>query len=349
MNDVVIAIPAYRPTQDLLALVDELVAGQYTGIILVDDGSGSEYRELFEEAGRRNGVVVLRHAVNMGKGRALKTALNHFLLEFPSAFGLVTVDADGQHLPGDVLRVSRKMKENPTSLILGVRGFSSGTPLRSRIGNAATRLVFSFLIGKKCTDTQTGLRAIPARWIPQLVTLKGERYEYEMNMLIETRRMGIGMMEEPISTVYIDSNRSSHFNPIVDSFRIYFLLLRFTASSVMASLIDLMMFAVVYAFSGHNLLLSQVMARAVSTLFNFSVNQRVVFRSQSSQLPAILKYYALAVALMLLSYAGIGWMIETFRVPALAAKILVDGALFFASFSIQRDFVFSERAVQEAE
>ena len=155
--------------------------------------------------------------------------------------GVVTADADGQHLPDDIVRVAEKLFEWPDSIVLG-SAFRGDVPLRSRMGNAITRKVFNFLSGQRVRDTQTGLRGLPASALPDMLKLPGERYEYEMNMLLEAPRFGLKLREIGIETVYIDNNSGSHFNPLKDSWRIYKSILMFAASSMLAFVIDFVLF-----------------------------------------------------------------------------------------------------------
>src|SRR3954451_4325820 len=153
----VVLIPAYKPSPGLLQLVRELTSGGSIAIVLVDDGSGPEFRETFEQASQFPGVQLLRHAVNLGKGAALKTGINHAICTFPGLTGIVTADADGQHHPGDIRRVAEKQREHPEALVMGARTFDADVPLRSRFGNILTRRLMQTLIGTKLQDTQTGL------------------------------------------------------------------------------------------------------------------------------------------------------------------------------------------------
>lgn len=226
-----VLIPAYDPEIVLISVVEALIDLGFQSIIVVDDGSAPQFRPIFERLEGIRQCHVLHHTVNMGKGRALKTGLNHTYLRFPNAAGVVTVDADGQHLPQDVFRVAQTFLENLDSLVIGVRRLGMGIPLRSLLGNTIMKYMFRFLVGKKISDTQSGLRCIPMRMVADMLRLEGERYEYELNMLISTRASRTDIVETEISTVYLDGNRSSHFNPLLDSIKIYFLLLRFAMSS----------------------------------------------------------------------------------------------------------------------
>jgi len=98
---VVLLIPAFRPSEKLPALITSLIRQDHgsvlPAILVVDDGSGPEFAAIFGQLEEHPQVVVLRHAVNLGKCAALKTRFNHCLLASPDAVGVVTADADGQH------------------------------------------------------------------------------------------------------------------------------------------------------------------------------------------------------------------------------------------------------------
>src|SRR5712692_10091094 len=211
-----ILIPAYKPGDALLNVVDELLRLGTHPIVLVDDGSGPEFTETFRRIALNPRVHLVPHAVNLGKGAALKTGMNYALVHFPDACGVVTADADGQHQPADVLRVAAKLQANPGALVMGVRAFAGDVPLRSRIGNDLTRVLMHLLIGQRLADTQTGLRGIPASLIPHLLRLQSSGYEFELDMLIACKHQGCRVVQEPIRTIYLEGNTSSHFHPIFD-------------------------------------------------------------------------------------------------------------------------------------
>lgn len=335
-------IPAYNPDKTLLSIAAALIDLGVEHIVIVDDGSDPECKFIFDKLRNMKQCHVLRHAVNLGKGRALKTGLNHIYLRFGETTGVITVDADGQHLPEDVLRVAETFLKHPDKLVIGARKFGKGTPLRSLLGNSITQSIFRLLVGKKVSDTQSGLRCFPANKIPDLIALEGESYEYEMNMLISARMIGMEILEEEISTVYLDDNRSSHFNPLIDSMKIYFLLLRFAFSSFFASLIDFIIFAAI--LSAHNdILISIVSARLVAGHVNFIINRRLVFHNSGHTLSTITKYYVLFIVMGYLSFLSIRALADV-GMNVIAAKIVTETALFFAGFSIQRDFIFMANA-----
>jgi glycosyltransferase involved in cell wall biosynthesis len=344
LQRIAVLIPAWNPDQILLPLITTLVERGIGALILVDDGSTEEFTPLFSEAAAFPSVFLLRHAVNLGKGRALKTGINFFLstLSPDSHFdALITADADGQHTPDDILRVATAATGHPETFVLGSRVFARDVPLRSRFGNLLTRRIFAFVTGTLLADTQTGLRAFPNRALPSLLTLEGERYEYEMTVLAHLCRGGRKPLEVPIQTIYLDNNHSSHFDPIRDSMRIYFVLLRFYLSSIFAAALDFAGFTFAFAITG-NVLLSVVFGR-LSSLVNFALNKRFVFHSRASLRRTLARYYALVVVVAAISY-GLIWTLTSYlHWNVFAAKISVDILLSLVSFSAQRTFVFTRR------
>jgi glycosyltransferase involved in cell wall biosynthesis len=343
----IIIIPAYEPEASLTGLVDTLAANPDQLIVVVDDGSSPTCGPLFEAVARHANVVLLRHAVNQGKGQALKTAMNHVLLHHPDVPGVVTADADGQHLPHDIQAVAAALAAAPHQLWLGCRAFSGDVPLRSRIGNRVTKLVFKAVFSQGVSDTQTGLRGIPTGLLPALLRCSAARYEFEMEMFVLAKQHGVALREVPIETVYIDGNRMSHFNPLLDSLRIYFVLVRFSALALTSAALDFVLFSTMFALT-QNVLISITVARLFSGMYNFFGGKRWVFRSQAATGREAVKYVALALVLMGLSYCTITTLVGLLKFNVLAAKVLGEGLLFLLSFSVQNQFVFRDRAPRVA-
>lgn len=339
--NVVILIPAYNPDNTLLEVVDGLQCLGFTDFIIVNDGSKKECAGIFAELGKNKFCHVLHHAVNGGKGRALKTGFNYFLLTFPGCVGVVTADADGQHKPKDILDVARTLEEHQDKLVMGCRKMGKEVPFRSLFGNVLTRFVFSFAVGQKISDTQSGLRGIPAKMIPDLINTRGERYEFEINMLILARKKSITIIEKEIETIYIEANRSSHFNPLFDSMKIYFQLLRYTFSSLVASFFDFIVFTITFNISA-KLLVSILVARLlVGSLIHYMINRRLVFHSKARIFSTLMKYYLALGVMGFLSYLLINLSLKHLGLGVIPAKIAVESLLFAFNFLIQRDFVFT--------
>lgn len=341
LERIAVLIPAYQPDGQLGPLVTALLERSFPAVIVVNDGSHPDCDSVFENLPADHRIRLVRHAVNLGKGRALKTGLNAFLNHYPEYSGVVTCDADGQHTPDDIRATAQAMQSHPGKVILGSRRFQGVVPFRSRLGNTLTRYVFAVLTGRLLADTQTGLRGIPTYIVPKLMRLDGERYEYEINMLTEVAHSS-GVVEIPIQTIYLDGNRSSHFNPVWDSMKIYFVLVRFWLSSLVASGIDFAVFAAVYWSTGN--VLASLIAGRVGSLANFFLNRSFVFASRGGVTAALARYYGLAVLIAAGSYSGIQLLSEKFGMNVLGSKILVESLLSLVSFSIQRTFVFDSGA-----
>lgn len=347
--EIPVIIPAYEPGKKLVPFVQELIDAGIQNIVIVDDGSGENYRAIFEQIEKIPECVVLHHAVNLGKGRALKTAFNECLYRFPTAIGCVTADSDGQHTAKGILDCMEALANDTKKLVLGCRDFDAkDVPARSSFGNKCTRKVFQYLLGLSITDTQTGLRAIPKFFMEKLMNVKGERFEYETNMLIETKNLGVEIQEVKIDTIYIEENKASHFNPIKDSIRIYMVFGKFLFSSLSSSVVDLGLFWALCSMLKESsnltgldyIVQATVMARVLSAIYNYLLNYKVVFKSKAGVVNTAIKYAALAVCQMCLSaflvktvYGWVGGMEVLVKVP-------VDVFLFFLSFVIQREFVY---------
>ena len=183
-NNLVILIPSYEPTEELTKVVSELKQQQWQNIVVVDDGSGSDYKNYFS-ACQQQGCQLITHSENQGKGGALKTGFTYIKKHFPDCTGIITADADGQHRPQDIEKVAIAFIASPESMVLGVRIFDEDVPLRSRFGNILTRKIFKLIHKLDLQDTQTGLRAVPIKYIDQFIQITSGHYEYELNCLVK--------------------------------------------------------------------------------------------------------------------------------------------------------------------
>ncbi len=221
MKDYVVIIPALNPPTNLIDYVKRLLEEGIAKVIVVNDGSERELNYIFHDLINLNGTILLSHEINKGKGRALKTAFKYVLEQLTEIKGVITADADGQHAAEDVLKIAKELNENEDSIVLGVRDFSqANVPWRSFLGNRVTSFLFSLFFGYNLEDTQTGLRGIPKKKLRQLLEIKGERYEYEMNMLILAKKIGLKIVQVPIQTLYFNNNKGSHYRSVVDSLRV---------------------------------------------------------------------------------------------------------------------------------
>lgn len=353
VSDITVVLPSLDPDEKLIKTVEGLIKVGFEDIVIINDGSKDECGAFFPSESRYPQCTVINHRINLGKGAGLKTAFDFVRKMRPKSQGVVTADGDGQHCPQDVLACALRMI-NEDKVILGARDFDlSGIPGRSVFGNKLTSFVFRFLCGIKISDTQTGLRAIPLRYLDILSEVKGDRFEYETNMLLAFKDYGIPYAENPIETVYIEENKTSHFHPLKDSMRIYAQILKYMCSSFSSTLIDLAAFALFFAllFPGtiENkelcTIICTVVARILSSLCNYYINYKFVFSKRKKQKNTLVRYYFLAVCVMIisgLSTAGFGMLLPKTAEAGLITviKALVDTVLFFITFTVQREWVF---------
>ncbi len=318
MSKTILLIPSYQPTVLCCELLEDLRRIDATPIVVVDDGSGLAYQELFQRAGRVADTVVLTNAVNLGKGAALKHGMNHILVNYPDCIGIVTADGDGQHSVGDILKVADELRACPTEAVLGSRDFKRDVPLRSKLGNIISRYVYRFLIGLNLSDTQTGLRGIPRRLMELSLGIRSNRYEFETEQIITAKAANFKFREVPIQTVYIDDNQGSHFNPILDA--------------------DFLTFYILTA-NGMPVLSANMSARAVALWIQFMLLKRYVFKSKAG-LWIFAAYVAYVFFTGYVSSAMQVQFTEQLVNAPLLAKIVVELLIWIFNFMFLRDIIF---------
>ena len=345
-KDVLVVIPTLDPNEKIMSDFLDKLKKMFSNILVVNDGSKKKYDKFFSKL-EKDGIVVLKHYKNYGKGRALKYALNHILNEYPDCKAIVTADSDGQHSPEDILKVANKTKANPKAYVLGCRDFKqSNVPFKSRYGNVITRNIFKIFIGLKITDTQTGLRGMSPEVAAKFLDTVGERFEYETNTLIECKESDIPIVEETIETIYINDNSESHFNPIKDSIRIYKLFIKYIVSAVSSFVLDILLFAIFMKVLpksvSYRIITATVIARIISSLYNYLINSKMVFKK--SEKSSIVKYFILVIIQMFAS----GFIVDAlskhvFSFNPTIIKVIVDSVIFVVNFFVQREWVFKKK------
>ena len=364
-KELCVLIPSLEPDERLLTYVDELLAANFGQIVIVNDGSSEKYDDIFSTLAQKERCTVLRHEVNRGKGAGLKTGIEY--IKNHTAFdGVITADADGQHIVSDTLKMAADMHKDKKELLLGSRDFSGknkNIPSRSRFGNRVTSAVFAALYGHWLPDTQTGLRAITRAGYDDLLSVAGERFEYEMNMLIYCAMNKIPFKIIPIETIYLEENKSSHFNPLRDSIRIYKLLLgsflRFSAASIISFLLDyivlsILMFVVFSKMSmvgatifglffSTEALIATPIARLISSPVNFLLNKNFAFQVKESR-GAAKRYAILAVCVLVITTFLFAWLNHFIpnghNLLTILLKMVIDVVMYLLNFRIQRNWVF---------
>lgn len=357
MNRIAIIIPAYEPDKRLISLIDDLVQKDIGPIFVVNDGSDMSFDCIFnaiKDKVENSGGLILKHEVNKGKGRALKTAFGYILDNVKNVQAVVTADSDGQHTSECIQHVIDASLYNQDSLILGIRTFEDkDIPWKSKFGNKITEKVFKYITGAHITDTQTGLRAIPRSYLPELLNIKGERFEFEMRMLIDAVDK-VEILEIPIQTIYDSKdNHQTHFDPLKDSIRIYRILgerfIKFIFSSVSSCLLDLLIFGILCFFLKQKapmfyIIYSTVIARIISAIYNYAMNFKFVFKSNEDIGKAAIKYFLLAIIQMSCSALLVTGLVRAFpKGIEVLFKAIVDTILFFISYSIQQRLVFKKQ------
>lgn len=333
-----VVIPAYKPDKKLIQIVDEISQKDFK-VILVDDGSGREYEHVFK---RTKPFKLLTHNENMGKGAALKTAFKYMRSEFENeSFTVVTADADGQHSVYDIMKISMAANMNKDKLTIGVREFQKeNVPMRSKLGNEITRGIFHIATGLRVSDTQTGLRGFHSQLLDWMIDIKGDRYEYEMNMLMEWCRENREINEMKIKTIYEDNNSASHFNTVKDSLRIYKEIIKFMASSFTAFLLDYIIFTLMLLFTS-KLAFANVIARITSCVFNFTVNKKIVFKDDKSALSSFVKYSILAAIILVGNTIILQFCVSILGINPYVSKVLSEATCFIFSWLGQKNFIFN--------
>lgn len=349
---VCVVIPAYEPGEELIAYVKAVQEAALGPIVAVDDGSGPSCAHIFG-ALRDLGCTVLTHPENRGKGAAIKTALEWYERHPNGCGGVVTVDCDGQHTVSDVRRVCEAMALHPHSLVLGCRDFGEGTPARSKTGNRVASAAMRALYDIDLADTQTGLRGLPNAMHEGLRGLRGERYEYELNMLIFAKQQGFAYTIVPIETVYFNNNASSHYRTIQDSARIAFQLcaglVQYAMSAGLSVVVDVFLYCVLVKWAllswdtAPRLFWAAVIARICSSVVNYACNRHLPYVQEKRVGVTVFKYYCLWLVQLTASFAGAWMLCVCLHMDDMLAKLLIDAFLAVASYQVQLRWVFHKK------
>jgi glycosyltransferase involved in cell wall biosynthesis len=334
----IVLIPAYKPDEKLIVLLQTLIKSDYSHIIVVNDGSPMDYADIFSRAAQFERVLVTGYDENRGKGNALKHGFQYVLERFGEQ-PVISADADGQHTPADILKVANALLTDPETFVVGGRAFDKNVPFRSRLGNTFMRYTFMLSTGRRLYDTQSGLRGMPASLLPRLCDIPGDRYEYEMNVLLSICKATIPIKEITIQTVYLENNESSHFHPVQDAMRVLIPVLKFVAASLASFAIDYLFFILLIEFFSLAASYAYALARVISGTVNFLLNKKFVFQDSEKSFTQFIKYTILALCILGLGYLGVS-ALTRFGMNSYLSKILVDCLLFLLNFSVQRRFIF---------
>ncbi len=334
MAKTVVIIPAYKPDKGYLTLIENLIDD--FDVLTVNDGSGEEFESLFKDAAAL-GATLLTHEVNKGKGAALKTAIR-YLQERGKPWVAVTADADGQHSVKDIKAVAALAEQNRDAMVLGVRDFKK-MPFRSRFGNTITKGSFYLVTHNRIQDTQTGLRGFSDRIADKLLEAEGNRYEYEMNVLLGLKGWGIPTVQTVIDTIYEEGNPTSHFHPVRDSLIVFAQVIKHTLSSLACTLLDYLLYLALLAWTSLSPEMAYLPPKAISIVVNYFLSRNVVFHAKPDWRTTV-SYYMLAVCTMSIGAILIRLCTNLLNFPEEITKLPVDTLLFFANFIVQKKVIF---------
>lgn len=337
-------IPSYEPGLELLQVVKDLEETDFS-IVVVNDGSSEKFDEIFSQLPEN--VHYLKYEKNQGKGHALKHGFKYIQDNFDSDSIIVTLDSDGQHRVSDAINIANVCEQENNTLILGSRDLRHA-PIKSKIGNFLARTTFLISTRHKIYDTQTGLRAFRYEMLNLLLKSKGNRYEYETNVLLDAVRNNITIKEVTIETIYINNNSNTHYSPFKDTYKILKEVIKFSASSLIGFLVDYLAFTLLTLIPVPDtwtqwVLACNIIARVISASVNFTLNYKLVFKSKKKLWKAILEYIALAIFILACNTGFLYLLVEQAGMNKYLAKVIVEVVMFTVSWIVQRLLVFRRR------
>jgi len=352
---IALIIPSYNPDDRLYGTVKALSELEADVIVIVNDGSHAVYDSVFCDLAKMDGVILLRHETNQGKGAALKTAMRYCLASIAGLRGVIFVDGDGHHRPEDVVSCAQKLQASG-QVILGQRGRKDRTlSRRGHLGNRLTSMAISCVCDFDIPDPLTGLRGIPVRYLPILLETKGDAYDFETNMILDFKRYGIPFRTFPIVGEYYADGSTSHYRPARDTLKIVAELLRFfrqqfkyLGSSMVCYLAEYILFRLFLAYLPVvGVTFSNYISRVLAGSANFLINKNIVFGVKKNHLRTILKYISVVLLVMLISTELIVLINLIFHTEkntvAKFIKIPVDVLMFFFSYYLQKKWVFQDK------
>lgn len=351
-NRIYVLIPSLNPNDNFVDFVDSLMQSGLKNVVVVDDGSDFDKKDIFNQLAR-HGAIVINHDSNKGKGAALKTGFKFVYENDVNAVGIVTMDSDGQHSIQDAGKIAAALMDNNDSIVIGTRDFNkNNVPKKSKVGNRITSRVFRLLYHRTVSDTQTGLRGIPLSIIPLLLQIRGNRFEYETAMLLDAFDKDIPIVEVPIETIYLRENKETHFNPFTDSIKIYLIIFKYfilySCSGLLSFFIDIMVYAILTKLAFKNLrpeyciLWGTIGGRVVSSVFNFTVNKIKVFNPTNGLGNSLVRYYLLCLCRVLVSSGTVALLYFATKWDTTIIKTIIDFILFLLCFKLQKQWVFKK-------
>lgn len=360
MLKMTVVIPSYNPDVKLSMLVDELIMSGFSDIIIIDDGSDFSIKNVesaFEYVKKKAECTILHHPTNLGKGMALKTGFKFCIHNRSEGTLIVTTDDDGHYSVANMLKCVELYKERyieELPVLIASRDFKAGAySAKRRLFNKISGVAMTYLCGVEVRDVQTGLRLIPIKYLNKLLEIDGERFDYEVNMLVELKYNNIKTVEHIIPMEKETILKYADYNPIWDICRLIAVILKYALSSLAATALDVIIFYLIILMmdgtlfsigKSEGMLFATFVARVASSTFNCIVNKRTVFKSDEPMKRVIVKFYIFSLFRAAFSYVmvlGASYILGLYAdTGTVLVKLLVDLILFFAGYSIQKKFIF---------
>jgi putative flippase GtrA len=334
-NEIGIIIPALNPNEKILKIVEDLKRLKFQNIIVVDDGSKKECKKYFQILKDKFNATIIENINNCGKGASIKAAIKQVYEKFYFS-GIITMDCDGQHLVEDVVKIADEMNEN--DVIFGIRNFNNpGVPFRSKFGNKFSSFYLKLTTGIYLEDTQTGLRGIPKKYFELAINTEGQRYEYEMNFLLQACLKKVNIKKVYINTVY--GENESYFRIIRDSYKIYNEFFKNIIASLICAIVDVLIFGILLNI--FSIFLSNIIARISSGFFDFALNKIWVFKKKNSKntIKEFIKYVILFLVQMLINSILVTYIVGVLG-HCILVKIIINIVLYFINFFIKKRLIF---------
>lgn len=335
MQKISFIIPIHRLYSKtvFIQLIEKLLEFDLGLLVLVDDASGGIYDSTFKTFQHKTNLKILRHAVALGHGAALKTGFNYLYCHHRDHLGAVIIDANQQYSNQDILNLTKEFLKSPHVLIQGTRKQNN---TRAKLGFRNS--LATLLIGIKMEYLNLGLKALPMAFIPKCLRIKSNSYDFDIDLLLLCKFNNIPIQEFPMEGPNLQ-NRLELSDPFLLSMKIIFVLLRFFLVSVITAGVDLILFLTIYSISA-SLAWGMIVSRCTAMFINYRLIRRRVFYSQEKNYKVMCKYFLTVIFFGVLSYLLINLLKSKFGFSVVSAKLLVESTLFFINLLVQRDIVF---------
>ena len=324
-NKIVILIPLYAPSKDLGTLMNDLMESRFSNIVLVKNENIPFKMDEPKE---------IKTVIHNEKSTALEKGFEVILKDHPHAEGIIVVDADILYSVHDIESVVEALTTNPDDIIFAVRK-TENEAKKAKLGDRLINALFDLLEKRDQKNWPSALRALSTKNMKTLLDQTGS--------LESAEKLGITTRKVPIYT-----EEQSFYERLMELIRMYRVFIKFTASSLFSTVVDLGLFAIfIYLLRGtfptSYIMISTIIARIVSIFVNYTLNNKLVFKRKNEKKGSFIRYITLAIIEMFGSGMLVTFIVNTLIPFETFTKILVDGSLFFVGFLIQRKFVFTAK------